>query len=364
MKFFRVIIVLALLAQVTFAGNKQRIGQAGASEIMINPFAASSGLSGANVASVRGVEAIYQNIAGAAFVSKTELAFNHSQYMVGSGLSINNFALLQRLGESGALSISFQSFGMGENYKTTNETPEGNGTTFDINYSIISLGYSKAFSNSIYGGFNMKIISEGLADLSSTGVMIDAGIIYKSGIGRNKLGKKNRNNFRLGITLKNVGPTMIAHGDGVSFRGFSKDGKNMTIVHRTQDFEMPTQLIMGLSYDIRLDAKVDTASNKIISNHMLTLNGAFVSNSFSSDQFLFGAEYSFKNLFQLRAGYLYQSDITSKEETSIALSGPSCGATVNIPLNKEKGSSVAIDYSFRATRNFDGIHSLGVRVVL
>jgi len=364
MKNFKLLIFLLALAQISFAGNDQRIGQAGASEILINPWGMSSGLANSNVASVQGIEAMYQNIAGAAFVKKTEIGFTHTRWLVGSGIGINNFGLAQKIGETGALTIGVTSFSFGDIERTTVANPEGGNGTFNISYTTISLGYAKAFSNSIYGGFNLKMLSEGISDLSSSGVALDAGIMYRTGVGKNKLGKKNRDNFKFGISLKNVGPTMIFRGDGLSFKGTSEGGIPMSIENRTQDFEMPTQLIMGLTYDFRIATKVDTVSNKIVSDHILSVSGAFISNSFTRDQFSLGVEYSFKNLFQLRGGYLYEKNIYDSATRAIAFTGPSGGATVKIPLNKEAGSYIGLDYSYRATANFDGVHTIGVRVIL
>ena len=46
----------------SFAGNPQRAGQAGASELLVNPWARTSGWAGSNVAGVRGLEGIYSNV--------------------------------------------------------------------------------------------------------------------------------------------------------------------------------------------------------------------------------------------------------------------------------------------------------------
>ncbi len=364
MRYYKLLILLALTAQFSFAGNDQRIGQAGATTTLVNPWGVSSGLAGSNTASVMGLEAMYQNIAGAAFAQKTELGFTHSRYLVGADIGLNNFGLVQKIGETNALVIGFKSFSFGDIQKTTVDNPEGGIGTFNITNTVINAGFSKAFSNSIYGGFNLNILSEGVSDLTASGVTIDAGIIYKTGLGKNKLGRKNRDNFKFGITLKNVGPTMIFRGDGFSFKGQSPENVPMTLEHRSQDFEMPTQLVMGISYDFKIATKADTVSNKIIADHIITFSGAYVSNSFSRDQFRFGLQYSFKNLFQLRGGYLYEKDIYDSEKTAIVYTGPALGATVKIPVNKEQGSYIGLDYSYRFTENFGGIHTIGARVIL
>lgn len=364
MKSFKILILIIAVSGNIFAGNDQRIGQAGATEILSNPWGMSSGLAGSNVASVRGIEAMYQNIAGAAFVKKTEIGFTHSRWLVGTGTGINNFGLVQKIGETGALTIGVTSFSFGDIQKTTVANPEGGLGTFNVAISTISAGYAKEFSNSIYGGLNVKIISEGISDLSSSGVALDAGIIYKTGLGKNKLGKKNRDNFKFGISLKNVGPTMIYRGDGLSFKGQSEVGLPMTVQNKTQDFEMPTQLVLGLTYDVRMGSKVDTVTNKIKSDHLLSFSGAFISNSFSRDQFAIGAEYSYRNLFQLRGGYLYEESVNSVDSRATAYTGPSGGVTIKIPMNKEEGSYIGLDYSMRTTANFEGTHTIGVRIIL
>ena len=61
-----------ILPLASLAGNKDRSGQAGASELLINPWARSSGWGGVNVANSFGLESIYTNVAGLAFTQKTE----------------------------------------------------------------------------------------------------------------------------------------------------------------------------------------------------------------------------------------------------------------------------------------------------
>jgi hypothetical protein len=42
--------------------------------------------------------------------------------------------------------------------------------------------------------------------------------------------------------------------------------------------------------------------------------------------------------------------------------GPSAGFTVSVPFNREKGSGMAIDYSYRATNPYSGTHSVGIKL--
>ncbi|MDY0342412.1 MAG: PorV/PorQ family protein [Lentimicrobium sp.] len=327
------------------AGNKDRSGQAGASELLINPWARSSGWGGANVANVKGLEGLYSNVAGTAHTQHTEIIFSHTQWLKGSDIDINTFGLTQRIGETGVIGLGIMSMRFGDIPITTEELPEGGIGNFSPNYMNINISYSKAFSSSIYGGINIKIVSEVISDVSAQGIALDAGIQYITG---------PRDNVRFGITLRNVGPTMRYSGDGLSIRSLLPgQGSEFTLEQRSADFELPTQLAMGAAYDFQFGEM-----------HRLTVAGSFISNSFSKDQFVVGLEYELQSYLMLRGGYTYEEGITNNTDRTTALTGPSAGFTVAVPLNKEKGSSLAIDYSYRATDPFSGIHSIGARINL
>jgi hypothetical protein len=81
------------------AGNEDRAGQAGATELLINPWTKSAGWGGLNIANARGMEAQFNNVAGLAFTKKTEFAFSYTNWLkgadrnrsVGTGCYVNEF---------------------------------------------------------------------------------------------------------------------------------------------------------------------------------------------------------------------------------------------------------------------------------
>ncbi len=347
-------IILALLitilpASILLAGNEDRSGQAGAAELLINPWARSSGWGLSSTASARGMEASFMNIAGLAFTKKTEIIFSQTQWLKGSGVNISAFGLAQKVGESGVLGLSIMSMSFGKIEKTTVDQPEGGFGTFSPSLMNIGISYAKAFSHSIYGGANIKIISESIDDVSASGIAIDAGIQYVTG---------EYDNVRFGISLKNVGSTLSFSGDGFSIRGLvTGSPNNLTIEQRSADFELPSLLNIGAAYDIYFKAD---------HNHRLTLAGNYTSNSFTKDQYCAGVEYGLKNYLMLRAGYTYEAGLLDNALRTNASSGISAGLTVQIPLSKDKdkGSTFALDYSYRSTSPFNGTHSIGARINL
>ena len=349
------VVLMGLSAPQAFAGNKDRSGQAGAAELLINPWAASSGWGNAGMSMVRGVEAIYGNVAGISSCNRLDINFTHTSWLVGVGndTRISSFGFLARVGESSVLGLSFMSFSIGAIPITTTQNPDpGTLGTYKPNLMNINLSFAKSFSNSISGGFNLKIISESIKDMSGIGVAIDAGIQYVTG---------PYDNIHFGVTLKNIGPTMKFSGDGLSFKAFLMQGtsQQFTIVQRVDDFELPTQLSIAAAYDFLF-----AETNRI------TIAGNFNSNSFTNDQFTVGLEYGWKEMFMVRAGYTYENGIWSKDGIlyddgcNNLNRGLSAGASIQVPLSKkEDGMKLAIDYSYRDTYVYKGHHAIGARII-
>lgn len=350
-------LLIGMFTHSASAGNPDRAGQAGATELLINPWARSSGFASANTASVRGLEAQYLNVAGMAFTTKTEVLFSNTQWLVGSGVMINSFGLSQKIGEAGVIGLAIMNMSFGDIDITTSDLPEGGIGTFSPNYLNIGVSYAKNFSNSINGGVTVRIINQSISNLSASGVAFDAGISYTTRLG-SKDKEKNKDNLQFGISLKNVGPPMKYKGDGLSVRGSLPGSDNsLTLEYRSAKYEMPSSLNIGVTYhwkDKKLANRITGAAN-------------FTSNSFSKDQFNFGLEYSFKELFMLRGGYVLQFGKGGQDIAGSALVGPTAGATVEVGLGKkdaERKTKLGIDYSFRLTNPFAGVHAIGIRLAL
>ena len=340
--------------QTTFAGNPDRAGQSGATELLINPWARSSGFGGSNVAGARGIESAFTNCSGIAFTKKTEIVFSHQLYLQGTGITLNTIGGSQHVGETGAIGIAVTAMDFGDIDITTDEYPEaGKLGKFSPQFLNFGVGYSKNFSDDIAGGLMVKVITEKIADLSARGVALDAGIQYTAG---------KQDQMKFGIALKNWGPKMKYSGDGLSFKtpvpGATNGANTMTVDQRSAQFELPALLNIGVGYDIYF--KKDTAE---IKNNRITINGAFTSNSFSKDQFKLGLEYGWRNILMVRAGYTFEKGIFSSVDRTNVYTGPSAGFTLEVPMGKNK-SAFGIDYAYIASKPFGGTHSLGVRINL
>jgi hypothetical protein len=329
------------------AGNEDRSGTAGAYQLLINPWARSSAFGDAGIANVNGLEATFTNIAGLAFTKKTQLKFNHSNWMGAAGIAFNNAGFAQRISDGSVIAVSIQSMNFGDIPVTTVNNPEGIGSTFSPRFNVFNAGYAKSFSNSIHAGLNVKVISESIANLKASGVAFDAGIRYVTG---------EQDQIKFGIALKNVGPTMRYKGDGLAYQiNYTSSGQSASLEQRSQFFEMPSLLNIGASYDFIFDEK-----NK------LTAAFGYTANSFSYDQFRLGLDYGMtteKMAFNLRAGYVYEKNVLSAENRSNAFTGPTAGFSIDALVGENK-NALGLEYSVRMAGVFGLIHTIGATISL
>lgn len=335
---------------VAEAGNPDRQGQAGAYELLLNPWARSSGFAGMNTSSIEGVESMRVNVAGLAYVEGTELVFSRSNYLEGTGVNLNALGFGQKIGEKGVVGISLMSVTFGEIDITTTDSPEGIGATYKPSFFNIGLAYSHLFSERISGGLAVRLVSESSPGASSQGFAIDAGIQYRT------------NNFDFGISLRNIGAPMRYKGDALTFTGFSPpsnseplEGNSPFAVNlRPAHFELPSTLKIGAAYHIRITENL----------HRVSILGNFTSNSFSKDQYGGGLEYSFKEFFMIRGAYQYEDGLLDEETRTNVHTGISAGASVMIPVKKGSQTKLGVDYSYQTSNPFNGTHTFGVRINL
>lgn len=341
-----ILVTLIILPyQESFAGNKDRSGQAGATELLINPWAKTSGWGGAGSSTVTGLESIFGNVGGLAQTKGFDVGLSYTRYLTTADINIYSFGFASQVGESGAMGMSIMSMNFGTIDRTTTALPDEGAGTYKPSMININLAYARSFSNSIHGGFVLKIISESVADASAQGVAIDAGIQYITG---------TNENIKLGVALKNIGTPMRYSGDGLSVKSFLPGQTNaFSTEWRSESFELPAQLNIGLAYDFLLGEM-----------SRITPAFTFVSNSFTRDQYVGGIEFSLRDILQLRAGYTYEDKLNDTDQNLTLHKGFSGGFSVQLPLNREKATFIGIDYSFQATRTFDGIHRLGIRLDL
>lgn len=362
----RKVILASFLGVVALAGNPERAGQAGATQLLINPYARSSGLGGLNISNCQGIESVIINPAGIALTRRTEFIFSHTRWLVGSDIAINAFAFAQGFRNGGTLGLAVVAFDLGQFERTTIDNPDGGLGYFSPTLLNISLSYAKVFAEDrIYVGATVKLIHESIPDAAATGLALDAGVQYRD----------RKGNFSLGVALRNVGPQMRYRGEGLSVRAnlSGAGGRYTNAVHiPAAGFEIPSALLLGASYRIGLGGPQETTreaangtKNEEYLFSIVPMVG-FYAHSFQNNQLGAGVELRYKQYFMIRGAYLWEPDITNKDKAQNAFNGINVGATVELPFKtgENRYSTFGIDYSYRPTYFFNGTHSIGARLYI
>ncbi len=342
--------MLTLASAALVAGNPDRQGEAGAYELLINPWARSAGLHTMNTSFVRGVEAQQLNPAGISRINKTEIGLTNTQYLVGTGMQYNSLGLAIRMSKNGVLGIGLNSLSFGDIERTTVNNPEGNIGSFSPNFFNLGVSYSHMFENKISVGATFRMINESTDQVAARALALDAGVQYVTG---------EKENFKFGISLRNVGSKMRFSGQGLNVPRVNPEetiNYPITYSQRAAGFELPSQLNIGMSYDLYFGP--EKAANRV------TLLGNFISNAFSRDNLGAGIEVGLGEMFALRGGYKYEFGVTRDDIDGSIDAGFAGGLTFSVPFKKGSAQRFNIDYAWRQTKIWDGIHNVTLRLSL
>lgn len=339
--FFIILMACLLISSAhVFAGTGKRIATAGATELLIPVGARGTALGGANMANAAGIDALYWNPAGAAMSNASAEAMFSYQNWLGD-LNVTYLAATAQMGSLGSLGLSLKTLDFGDIMETTVANPEGTGTTFSPSYVTLGVTYSRKMTDRILFGATVKLVSEKIMSTSATGVGFDFGLQYVSPL----------SGLKLGVAMTNYGGNMKFDGNNLERRVFmpgTEAGTVQTsIAIPPASFDLPSQLKIGVSYDVGLGESMG-----------LDLMGAFVNNAYAFDQYIVGAEYDFKNTLFLRASYslAYKEGLEDQGvENGFAsanedyLFGPAFG----IGLKFGKSLPLTLDYAYQITEFFN-----------
>ena len=135
------LLVLGFMSEVQ-AGNPDRQGEAGVSQLLLVPYAQSAGLSGMNTAIVGGFESFGINPAGLASVKNIEISFQQANYLVGTDIRLNAAGLVKKLKNGGSFGFALTNVDLGDISRTTTDSPEGTGNTFSPSIFALNVGYA------------------------------------------------------------------------------------------------------------------------------------------------------------------------------------------------------------------------------
>jgi len=339
MKVLSLVLVILFAAGEIFAGGGSRNGTAGATQLLIPVGARGVAMSGATLVGATGVEGLYWNPANIASGEySTSVMFSHMQHI--ADINVEYGAVATNIEGFGSIGLSIKSLGIDEIPITTVQNPDGTGQNFKPSFMILGLTYARMLSDRISVGLTANVVSERIDLVSATGLAFNLGVSYKN------LG--NVDGLSFAVVLKNLGPQMKYDGTGLNVKAISTDLSRPTQWYKVEAaaFELPSTLELGFGYNYKFNE-----SNAFV------LNGVFQNSNFYGDEYKFGAEYGYNNLFFIRAGYALLEGVGDDGN----IFGLTAGAGINYDLG---GVGFKFDYAYRETKFFDNNHVFTVQLGL
>jgi hypothetical protein len=328
-----ILLLLGMLSVSTLAANKDRIGTAGAQELLIpvGGRGVALGLSGSLFG--KGVDAIYWNPAGLCRMENSVQAmFSQMSYI--ADISVSYGALGVSAGDFGHIGLTLKSLAFGNIPVTTTAYPDGTGDQYSPTYLTLGLTYSRVLTDRISVGVTADLVTERILEMSANGLSFDVGIEYRDLAVRG---------LQLAMAIKHIGPNMKFTGSNayVSASAAGTIRGTNPYVDEMAGFEMPAALEIGLGYSRSLDEV-----------NSLSVGGAFINNNYLEDEYSLGVEYGFKDLVFVRGGYTF-SPQTEKDATGSRsyIYDWSFGAGVHYNVG---GIDLTFDYGYRNVKYFSG----------
>jgi hypothetical protein len=337
---FKIFLGCAVLASALTAGTVRSQGTAGAAQLLIPVGTETVALSGTNVGTVAGIDALFTNVAGLArHNSGLQGTVSTTSYV--ADIDVVYAGMVVAMGETGTFGLTLKSLDFGEIPKTTALAPEGDGQTFSPSFFTATAGFARAFSDRVNVGVAGKLVSETIEESSATGMALDVGVQYRFPDAP----------LTFGVAMKNVGNRMRYDGinldqDMVPSESESGSGtESFRIV--AENFALPTSLDLSASYEM-LDN--------------LTVSTTFTNHSYQTNTLALGAKYMLGSSWFGAASTMTIGDDEQPsgvsdadwEEWSGSLWGLSLGAGVSVPV----GDYVMhVSYAMRTANEYFDDHS-------
>jgi hypothetical protein len=335
------LLLFGIVATPALAANGNRIGTAGAQELLIPVGARGVAIGPSSALFTKGVDAIYWNPANLSQLSGVEAQFSTMTYL--ADISVAYGAIGVKAGEFGTLGFSLKSLSFGEIQRTTVEYPDGTGELYSPQFMTLGLTYSRQLTDRIAVGATGYLVSEKILNMSASGIAFDVGVSYRN------LGLQGLN---LSVQVKSIGPNMKYDGSDsyVTATALSGEARGDQF-YKTEmaNVEMPTNLEIGIGYTRAFDEY-----------NSLTVAGLFRNNNYMEDEYALGGEYAFQNTVFLRGGYT-MSPQTAKDITSAR--GYIYDFSVGIGFKANLGGlGLSFDYAYRHLKYFDANQALTIGV--
>lgn len=291
-----------------FAG-RGKVGTTGFQFLKIGPSARAVAMGESFIALANDASAMYYNPAGLTQLTDRETIFSLTQWPADINYGFVGTAIPTKI--MGTIGIFVGALSTGEMKKTV-PYKGWTGEYFSATDWLVGLSYARGLTDRFAVGGNVKMVSEFLDNESITTWAVDFGTMFNIGI----------RGIKFSMMITNFGP-------------------NVKFIN--EEFSLPTTFKFGI---------VGEAFNWNDNRMIITVEGAHPNDNV--EQVAMGAEYTFKNILALRAGYRRFVMLEDKDKNvqidarrSVAVEEPmeglSFGVGFNVPI---AGMKTTLDYAY------------------
>lgn len=267
------------------SANISKVGTSVAQFLKIGVSARTIAMGEAFAAVANDVSAIHTNPAGLARIFANEAMFTHTNWIANTNFDFGAFAL--NLGTMGTLGFMVQSFSSGDMAVRTVEQPDGTGEFFHVQNLAGAIAYARNLTENFSVGLSLKYIHEQIWHMSANAIAVDIGTLFYTPFW----------GVRLGASVTNFGSTMQLSGRDIKFAYDPDPANNGNVSIVNAEHEM-------LSYPLPLRFQVGIAKDVFASEYnRLTVAVDALHPNDNFEYVNVGAEYGWKELVFLRAGY-------------------------------------------------------------
>ncbi len=210
---------------------------------------------------------------------------------------------------------------------TTILDPQGTGEMFNISNYAFGLTYARALTDRFSVGVTGKMVSEKYWTYGYTAWAVDLGTLYRTGF----------HGMRIGMSILHFGPDVRYDGEFIDF----SDPKSVDVDKPKpfNTFSLPVNFRFGVALDVlnHEQHRITTAVDMVHPNN-------------NSEQYNFGMEYGFKQLFFLRGGFQ-----SSADEGGLALG---CG----VHATSLGSLGLMVDYAYSDLGILSSAHRLSLSI--
>lgn len=307
------LLVVILCSSLYSQNNGKKTGTSSFTWLKISPTARGTALGGTFIGLSDDASTLYYNPAGMIKVDNPEFIASYNMWYDESP-HVFAGAVLPLKSISGAVGFQFSYLSSGDMDETTPFKPLGTGRTFQANYLMAGVSYAQMLTSKFYVGGTAKFLYGAIADETAVTGAVDIGTYYNT----------QWKSLIFGMSMRNFGGTVQYIDD---------------------ENDLPMEFVFGVSL-----VPYEDGMNKVS-----TLLEAAHPND-NDEYLMFGVEYSYNNMFFVRAGRklngtewsLMKEDQTNEVDTDITeaddginLAGTSCGFGIDL-----RSVGIKIDYGY------------------